>query len=431
MLPFRHARRARVRLEAEDRMIGFALRVWARTWRTAIVLATLPWLPGLFAASCTSHELAPRPVMTPRAELRYEWAREHLRGSWDGYGVLDDMGVRAFDIVILSHLAVGLANVAALDPSREEELRSLAREVARRAMSAEVSPSHRPAGRTVIGDHNLYASHLLLIVGVAHRLGVTDHDALARRLAQHRRRRSLASPDAHARSYPGSARWPADQAVTLAALDLYDREHGTHLAERPIRRWLAWLSRHQTDGLPWSTTGSLRYARVPRGCALSWMSAYMAQFAPEEGAQLYARYRARHGIDWYGWRGMREWPPDHDGGSDVDAGPVLLGWGTAATGLGLAPARLYGDEAQYAGTERIADTVGLRVPGSGRYLLAPTLGRAILFSGDTATFWHERPASMQRTEREWPLGPMALLLFLSVLDAWLVRGLLRVGRRRE
>ena len=407
-------------------MIGFAFRMWSRIWRASLVLATLPWLPGLFEASFSSPEL--EAGMTPRAELHYGWARAHLREPWDGYGVLDDMGVSAFDAVILSHLAVGLANVAKLNPSRGEELRPLAEEVVRRACSAEVSPAHRPAERTPIGDHNLYASHLLLVLGVAHRLGVEGHDALATRLARHLRARSLASRDAHARSYPGSPRWPADQAVTLAALNLHDREHGTHLAERPIRRWLAWLRRHRTDGLPWSATGGPPYSRTPRGCATSWMSAYMAQFAPDEGAALYRRYRARYGIDQHGWRGFREWPPGHDGGSDLDAGPVLFGWGTAATGLGLGPARLYGDGAQYAGIERIADTVGFRMPGSPRYHLAPTLGQAILFAGETATFWHERPADLSRTEPEWPTGPLLLLLSLLLLDAWLVRGILRVGR---
>lgn len=408
-------------------MFGFALRMWARAWRAAIVIATLPWLPGVFAASCTSHELARLPRMTPRAELRYAWAREHLRSQWDGYGVLDD-GVDAFDAILLSHLASGLANVAVLDPSRVDELRPLAREVVRRAVSPEVSPAGRSAERTTLGDHNLYASHLLLTLGAAHRLGVRDHDRLATRLARHLRARSLASGDAHARSYPRSARWPADQSVTLAALELYDREHDTQLADEPIRRWLAWLGRHRTRGLPWSTTGALWYARVPRGCALSFMSSYMAQFAPDEGAALYATYRARYGIGALGWRGFREWPEDVDGGSDGDAGLVIAGWGMAATGIGLGAARLYGDEEQYAGIERIADTVGVRAPGSGRYLLAPTLGQAILFDGETATFWHERPAHLSRTERDWPTGPIALLLFLLILDAWLIRGILRVGR---
>jgi hypothetical protein len=425
--------RGSIAVGSSDTVIGLLLRTWSRAWRGAIVLATLPWLPGLVAASCTRHELAAAPAMTPRAELHYAWAREHLEAPFHGYGVLDDMGVHAFDAILLSHLAIGLANVAVLDPARVAELRPLAREVVRRAASAEVSPTGVPAERARIGDHNLHASHLLLILGVAHRLGATEreHDALATRLARHLRERSLASADFHARSYPGSARWPADQAVTLAALDLHDREHGTTLAPRPIAGWLAWLARHRTSGLPWSTTGSLAYARIPRGCALSWMTSYMAQFAPDEGARLYAAYRAQHAISWLGWRGFREWQPGHHGGSDVDAGPVLFGWGTAATGIGLGAARLYGDGAQHAGIARIADTVGMRVPGTARYLLAPTLGQAILFAGETATFWHARPALPPRTESEWPLGPLALLLALLALDAWLLRGLARVGRPRE
>jgi hypothetical protein len=412
-------------------VIGFALRMWARAWRASVVLATLPWLPGLFAASFTRHELSSTPSMTPRAELHYRWAREHLSAEWHGYGVLDDMGVEAFDIVILSHLGVGLANVATLDPSRREELRSLAGELVRRAVSAEASPMGVRAERATLGDHNLYASHLLLILGIGHRLGITEHERLAARLARHLRRRSLADRSAHARSYPRSARWPADQSVTLAALDLYDREHGTHLSERPLERWLAWLAEHRTRGLPWSATGGLWYARIPRGCALSWMTSYMAQFAPDEGARLYAAYRDRHGIDWYGWHGFREWPRGVDHGSDLDAGVVLFGWGMAATGIGLGAARLYGDEAQYAGIERVADTLGLREPGTADFHLAPTIGQSILFAGETATFWHERPASLHRTERDWPLGPMALLSLLVALDAWLVRGILRVGRRAE
>ncbi len=410
-------------------MFGLLFRTWARAWRAALVLVTLPWVVGLVAASCSSHALSEEPGLSPRAQLHYAWAREHLEEDFDGYGIIDDLGVSAFDVIILSHLAVGLANVAELEPTRRDEVRPLLEEVVRRATSAEVSPTGVPAERATIGDHNLYASHLLLILGLAHRFDVGAHDPLATRLARHLRERSLASDDAHARSYPGSARWPADQAVTLAALDLHDREHGTSFAARPIARWLAWLRRHQTDGLPWSTTGALPYARLPRGCALSWMSMWMGQFAPDEGARLYGAYRARHAISWYGWRGFREWPPGHDGGSDVDAGPVLFGWGTAATGIGLGAARLYGDEAQYAGIERIADTVGLRVPGSAAYLLAPTLGQAILFAGETATFWHERPARLDRTEREWPLGPLALLALLLAIDLALLRGIARVGRR--
>ena len=402
---------------------------WARTWRIALLVVMAPWVWGLASASCSRHALEEPPVLSARGEMHLRWARAHLEDpDFRGYGVADDLGVRAFDLVILSHLAAGLGNVAVLAPERADEVARLGALLAERAVSAEVSPSGAAAGEAPLGEQNLYASHLLFVLGVAHRLGVTEHDVLATRLARHLRERSLASDAFHARSYPGSARWPADQSVTLAALALHDREHGTELAAAPTRGWLRWLDAHRgADGLPWSTTGALGYARLSRGCALSWTSQWMAHFAPGDGARLYARYRAAHGISWLGWRGLREWPPGHDGGSDVDAGPVILGWGTAATGIGLGAARLYGDEASYAGIERIADTVGLRVPGTARYLLSPTLGQAILFAGETATFWGERPESLERTERDWPLGPLLLLSAFLALGAWLLRGLRRAA----
>jgi hypothetical protein len=153
----------------------------------------------------------------------------------------------------------------------------------------------------------------------------------------------------------------------------------------------------------------------------------VSRFAPEEGARIYARYRAVHGIDWLGWRGFREWPVDVDGGSDVDAGPVIFGWGTAATGIGLGAARLMGDQEMTAGIERIADTVGMSLPLSGRYLLAPTLGQAMLFSGETATPWDERvpPSEVATTGTGWPIGAALMWLALLLVQALLARPMLR------
>lgn len=408
--------------------------LWSSAWRIAIVALTLVWLPGLSAAACTSH---PSPArhreLSPRALARYEWAREHLDAPFHGYDMTDDLDVHAFDVVLLSNLASGLMNVGVLDPTRRGELRLLAEETARRALSAEVSPIGAPVDPAQLGDHNLYASHVLLILGIEHHLGSDVHDPLASRLAGHLRARSLGRTF-HARSFPGSARWPADQAVTLAALRLHDHEHATDLAGEPIRGWLAWLDRHRTGELPWSATGGLSYARTPRGCALSWMATYMAQFAPSEGARLYDAYREQHAIAVLGWHGFREWPRGRGGGSDIDAGPVLFGWGTSATGLGLGASRLYGDGAAHAGIERTADTVGLPTPLGGRHLLAPTLGQAMLFSGATATrWWDERPerSAPTRSETDWPAGPFALFALVLALDTWLVRGIVRARQPRR
>jgi hypothetical protein len=398
------------------------IRVLGRGLRIALILALMPWLGGLFPAACASHRTT---GLSSRGLSRYAWARAHLEAPFVGYGVIDDLGVDDFDVVILSNLASGLMNVSVLEPARTTELRSLIAEVARRAIAAEVSPRGVVATRMSFGDHNLYASHLLLILGIEHRLGLSEHDALAQRLAVHLRRKSLEFPHAHARSYPGSARWPADQSVTLAALYLHDREHRTGHSTLPVARWLTWISQHQTRSLPWSAVGGVSYARIPRGCALSFMTNYMAVFAPEASARFYANYRRERAIGAFGWSGFREWPRGHSGRSDVDAGPVLFGWGTAATGIGLGAARLHGDAAQFAGIERIADTVGARIPFGTRYLLAPTVGEAMLFSGETATFWFERPATRSATSSEWPIGSQVLLTLVVALVIALLRGVFR------
>jgi hypothetical protein len=371
------------------------------------VLLLLPILGATGSATFSRRALA-RDQLTAHGELHYQWARGHLREPFSRYGALDDLGVRDFDVILLSNLATGLMNMAVLAPERHVELAELIEEVARRATSSAVAPS---GARHRLGEHNLYASHLLLILALEHRVLALDgrapspqHTAMRHRLARHLRRASLSHPSAHARSYPSSPRWPADQSVTLEALSLYDHEEGTTLAALPTERWLAWLHTHETNGLTWSAVSGPSYAHIPRGCALSFMTSAMARFAPGESASLYRRYRAAHGIDWAGWRGFREWPTDHEGRSDVDAGPVLLGWGTAATGIGLGAARLHGDYEMAAGIERVADTVGIGVPRSGRYLLAPTLGQAMLFAGSTATPWDAPPEPCGSPNTGWPIG---------------------------
>jgi len=400
-------------------------------------LCTLPLTLALSTTTCSTRDVD-RDVLSRRGELQYRWARDHLRAPFANYGLVDDLGVQAFDIILLSNLASGLMNVGRLTGDRDQELAELATEVARRALSDSVAPPSFREGRH-LGDHNLYGSHLLLVLSIEHHLwaragadpeGSTEHDAIAARIAHALRAASLGHATAHARSYPGSARWPADQSVTLAALNLYDREHDTDLSPEPIRRWLRWMDAHQTDDLPHSEVGTLSYAAIPRGCALSFLSLYVGRFAPEAGARIYRRYREAHGIDWLGWRGFREWPVGTNGGSDVDAGPVIFGWGTAATGIGLGAARLMGDREMTAGIERIADTVGGSVPLSGRYLLAPTLGQAMLFSGATATPWDERvpPTDVATSSTGWPVGAALAWLGLLLGQVVLMRPVFR--RRR-
>lgn len=392
--------------------------------RVLLMLALAPWLLGAVSASCTlGHDTN---ALTSRGASLFGWASSHLDRAFDGYGPLDDLTVRAFDAILLSNLAMGLHQTARLDASREDESARLLRFAVDRVISAEVSPTRRALEHMTLDDHNLYFSHALLVLSLSRAHGDDRHDALARRLAIHLDTASRADPSFHARSYPGSPRWPADQSATLAALHAYDHAFGDTRSQRATRGWLAWMRAHRTDDLPWSATGATSYTRIPRGCALSFITFYTAQFAPAESDALYRTYVARHGIDVGGLAGFREWPPGVDRGSDADAGLVLFGWGMAATGIGLGAARMHGDRPRVVGIERIADVVGL--PIGRRYVLAPTLGMAMLFAGETATPWFDdapaRPiASDASPHVPWLPGLIAALLL--ALEVALARPMLR------
>lgn len=293
---------------------------------------------------------------------------------------LVDSGVG--DVLADSHVATGLMSLA----TRSPELRSRAAALAGRVVDciAAASPVDLEAPETW-GDENLYLSHLALAVGIEAALG-GGRDPRQDALAKHLRARSLADGDGHARSAPGCCKWPADQAATLSALTVHDHVRGTHLADEPVR---AWLARVGTTGLHVSAISpSLWYADLPRGCALSWTAFHMAQFAPVEGRALWDRYVVASWVDVAGLGGLREWPDGVDAAWDVDSGPVIFGMGTGATGLGLAPARVYGDARVLAAIERTSLVFGAPWGWRSREMLAvPFLADAILFHGAAATTW--------------------------------------------
>ncbi|MFT5684013.1 MAG: hypothetical protein ACI8RZ_004954, partial [Myxococcota bacterium] len=301
-------------------------------------------------------------------------------------------------------------------------------------------------------DWGFYLGHLSMTLACARTIsGNTEHDALHGRIVRYQLTRMTDDGDFHSRSYPNSYKWPADQALTLAGASLYDRIHGTTLSEEPTAGWLAEMAVLSADGLhpfalltpaalPIDADGAklapLPDAQTPRGSALSPTVFYLAQFAPAEAAALYVDYRAQRLDSVLGFGGFQEWPGA--GGSDIEAGPVIGGLGSIATALGLAPARLYGDQVAYHTILRSALTAGVPSDiGSGRgHLLAPLLGEAILFHGLTARAWFETPPPLSLdTQLPSPVGAWLLLLLDLALLAllflrpvrWLVARLRSAG----
>jgi hypothetical protein len=405
-------------------------------------------LHGLFGAATV--DVAKEWQEPPSSTREMAFARRHLGAKFEGYGPTD-VFASDFAVVALSHFAAGLMNVYVAEPARRDEVNELLDEVARRAKSPRAAPSSIAEGKELdasatLDDSNLYLSHLGVILGVrrivacagdASRASCRAAEAderLHTKVVAHLRARSLASPLHHARSYPGSDMWPADQSVTLLALRLYDETHGTHLVDAPLAGFLATMS-ERTDastGLFHSSVSPLDYATTPRGCAASWTSLYLSQVAPEVARAQYSHYREHMSTDVLGFGGFREWPVGRSRGMDVDSGPIVFGVGMAATGLGLGPARIFGDAARYATIRRTALTFGVPslFPSHG-YITAPLLGEAILFHGRTARLWFGAPDSATepppRTSFAW--GSIVLLgAYLGLVALWLRRRMAAVIR---
>lgn len=274
---------------------------------------------------------APRAEDASALELPLRLSRLLDDGKWD-------QTPGGFRIITLSHLADGCAGQAFAHPSRAKEARVCVAAVLARGLRS------MPAKRIdAVGD-GLWLSHLNLILGDADQLGSCADPALHRQVSARLASMSLSDRHAHAPSYASaSARWPADQAVTLASLARYDRAHGAHLSERPIAAWRAVVAR--TPGLPVSeVTGATSTSRLSRGCANAFLTRYTTEFAPDLARAWWLEFRGQWVQRVGPFTGLREWGPGVERKADVDSGPIVMGIGTAASALSIASARAQGDE---------------------------------------------------------------------------------------
>jgi hypothetical protein len=403
----------------------------------ALVAALLPF-PGLVAATRVDAEREFRDA--PHDTREFAFVARHLRAPFTGYGTLDVLAPQ-FGVIALSHMASGLMNTFVAEPAMRDTLLPLAKEVVRRARSASVSPFGREvAADASIDAHHLYWSHLALALGVERiiRCGAsscdeTEADTLHRRIVETLRARLESSSNAQIASYPGSPTWPADNTVTLVALRLWDASHGTRLAEHPTAAFVRVMNAHRdpATGLYRSAMDRVWYRNVPRGCALSWSTLYLAQVAPDAARDQYLHMRLHMSDDVLGLGGFREWPHGRGDRMDADSGPIVFGVGVAATGLGLGAARMFRDVDRYTVIRRTALVFGVPawIPSHG-YHLAPLLGEAMLFDGRTARPWFTALPGLA-THADPPWTPMVLSLLDGFAIGWLAVRLARALRARR
>ncbi len=264
---------------------------------------------------------------------------------------------RGFRIIALSNLAEYYASLLKQGHLPKERSCTRAQDLIMLALSRRVSP-YKTTGLRLpsrLAGHVLYLTHLNIILGAQERICRHGaHFKLNRRVSQYLAGQSQ-NRWAHARSYPGrSQRWPADQAALLFSLWLFDHNYGGSgsVSEEPIRRWLEYVSgpgMSRVYDLPVSeVTGATKTSAIPRGCALSFMVRYMAAFAPHRAKTQWEKYTKDFTVNVFILRGLREWPPGYDGPIDADSGPIIMGVGAAATGLGMGAAQSVGDAITHA-----------------------------------------------------------------------------------
>ncbi len=366
-------------------------------WLPIVVATVLP-LPGLVEACLPA---SVEPALSWRGVAHFRNLADRIADDCPAAILLNPDG----SIVPYSFIGTGIMSLHAAgdtDPA-------LASTIRRAVVCAEAT--HAPdvdlTQPQTFGEHNLYFSHLALLLGIEETVAGSTDDVLHAAIVEHLRAESLADGDFHMNSFPGCCKWPADQSVTLDALSLYDRLHHTSLSERPIRGWLDWMD----DGLHVSAvTQSLWYHDLPRGCALSWTTFHMAQFAPTEGRRLYARYQQAFYVDVGGIGGFAEWPDAAWTPMDFDTGPIVFGVGAAATGIGLGSARVYGDSRAWTGILRSSLVFGLPWGVHSRdSLISPLLADAILFHDAAAVPWFAPIAPIGGV----PSAPVTPVLFLT------------------
>jgi len=144
-------------------------------------------------------------------------------------------------------------------------------------------------------------------------------------------------------SYPAYT-WYFDTIMALVSLELYDRAQGLARTGPLTAQHFAWLRSHATDtgtGLPVAYQGGL-----PRGCDLSMQICLLQQLDSRAAQRMYVDYVRHHWVDLWFIAGFREWPkskgPSFSLG-DIDSGPLILGIGPTATGVGIGAAKAVSD----------------------------------------------------------------------------------------
>ena len=354
--------------------------------------------PALRGPGIPGRAVRMQAALTPRLEA---WARARVAKSTAAHASLHDVPTTEWPMFTAVFYLLGTESLQRAWERGElgngPSPLSQSRGAIAAARALLLDPAHHTWVHTHWGDDYLHRENVffrsLLIAGL------TSHEALVHDgkdlpLLQDQVETLIAaldgSPLGVLNDYPGEC-YPID---VIAALGFLQRADVVLGSDHPafFRRALRGFTATNADalGLPRFRVElpSGREVQPSRGIGTSWSLAFSPTLWPAEGREWYAKYERSFWQD-HGWAaGFREYErgTQAEWTFEIDAGPVLDGFGTAASAFGIAAARRNGrfDHAWLLSTELSA--AGWTLPGETMLLPrafshaadAPFLGEAAI-----------------------------------------------------
>jgi hypothetical protein len=292
---------------------------------------------------------------------KYErWARDRVRSGKAQSNTADIAGTEwpLFGSVFYLWATEALQEAAQENPGLCPAPPSqYARGAIEAAAALVADPDHAGWVRQHWGDgylehENLFYRMLLISALTSYQklLGDTRYEELLRRQVGSLADELDTSPHGLLDDYPGQC-YPVDIVPAIAAIQragaVLGMDHSPFVA-RAIRGFEGDALDSHT-GLPAyvvdSKTG--RAEDSARGVGLSFMLTWAPRLWPQTAQDWYAKYEQQFWQEGLFFAGFREFPKGIDVGwinmSDVDAGPIVAGYGVAACAFGVGAARAMGD----------------------------------------------------------------------------------------
>jgi hypothetical protein len=146
--------------------------------------------------------------------------------------------------------------------------------------------------------------------------------------------------------YPGQC-YPTDIVAAIAAIKRADAVLGTDhsgFISRSVRAFQGDFV--DSTGIPPYEADSVNgIIGKARGCSSQWITVWAPDLWPEYSKQLYENFEKHFWQERWTVAGFREFPKDQSNNEwyiDVDSGPVIAGFGAAASAFGIGAARVNG-----------------------------------------------------------------------------------------